>query len=207
MASVIPQIGIKGRWEVRAPFSTKPGLLYTLGAIRSFIDIENNGVNVFETYYGPIALTQAQYNEDRRQGVMLLTLLSDTDAPLYIPSSFVTAFPALDSVAYHHLVLSASCGALPVTMSLDFLITQVAKVISDTIGVTPTINIGVVPLLSVVTPDEHETNEARREAAISNRTTDYARLAEQQRLNTLLSQRLSVAESIIKKLKDDGLIP
>ncbi|MNK80270.1 hypothetical protein D3C87_999750 [compost metagenome] len=92
-------------------------------------------------------------------------------------------------------------------MSLDFLITQVAKVISDTIGVTPTINIGVVPLLSVVTPDEHETNEARREAAISNRTTDYARLAEQQRLNTLLSQRLSVAESIIKKLKDDGLIP
>jgi hypothetical protein len=207
MASVIPQIGIKGRWEVRAPFSVKPGLLYTLGAIRSFIDIENNGVNVFETYYGPIALTQAQYNDDRRQGIMLLTLLSDTDAPLYIPSSFVTAFPSLDSVAYHHLVLSASCGALPVTMSLDFLVTQVGKVISDTIGVTPTINIGVVPLLSVVTPDQHETNEARREAAISNRTTDYARLAEEQRKNTLLSQRLAVAESIIKKLKDDGLIP
>jgi hypothetical protein len=207
MASVIPQIGIKGRWEVRSPFSTKPGLLYTLGAIRSFIDIENNGVNVFETYYGSVALTQAQYSEDRRNGVMLLTLLSDTDAPLYIPSSFITAFPSLDSVAYHHLVLSASCGALPVTMSLDFLTTQVAKVISDTIGVVPTINIGIVPLLSVVTPEQHETNEALREAAISNRTTDYARLAEEQRKNALLSQRLAVAESIIKKLKDEGLIP
>jgi hypothetical protein len=207
MTSVIPQIGIKGRWEVKSPFATKPGLLYTLGAIRTFIDIENNGVNVFETYYGPMTISQAVYNDDRRKGVMILTLLSDTDAPLYIPSSFVTSYPSLDSKPYHHVVLSASCGALPVTASLDFLVTQVAKVISDTIGVVPTINIGVVPLLSVVTPEEHETNEAKREAAISNRTTDYARLAEEQRKNALLSQRLAVAESIIKKLKDQGLIP
>ncbi|QBJ02742.1 hypothetical protein MZD04_gp216 [Pseudomonas phage Psa21] len=207
MASVIPQIGIKGRWEVKDPFSVQPGLLYTLGAIRSFVDIENNGVNVFDTYYGPVGIPQATYSDDRRKGVMLLTLLSDTVAPIYIPSSFVTAYPSLDSVNYHHVVLSASCGALPVTMSLDFLVSQVAKIVSDTIGVTPTINIGVVPLLSVVTPEQHETNEAKREAAIANRTTDYARLAEEQRKNALLSQRLAVAETIIKNLKDQGLIP
>jgi len=207
MANVIPQIGIKGRWEVKNPFVTKPGLLYTLGAIRSFIDLENKGENVFETYYGPMAIANSVYTEDRRNGVMILTLLSDTDAPIYIPSSFVTAYPSLDSKAYHHVVLSASCGALPVTVSLDFLTTQVAKVISDTIGVEPTINIGVVPLLSVVTPEQHETNEAKREAAISNRTTDYARLAEEQQKNLALTQRLAVAEQIIKKLKDQGLIP
>lgn len=206
MTSIIPQIGLKGRWEVKDPFYTKPGLLYTLGAIRSFVDIENNGINVFETYYGPKAIAQATYNADRRSGAMILTLLSDTDAPIYIPSTFVTDYPRLDSRPYHHVVLSASCGALPATMSLDFLVTQVAKIISDTIGVTPVINIGVVPLLSVVTPEQHETNEAKREAAISNRTTDYARLAEEQRKNALLSQRLAVAEQIIKNLKNQGLI-
>lgn len=207
MASVIPQIGIKGRWEVKNPFVVQPGLLYTLGAIRSFIDIENNGVNVFETYYVPAQLSKEICAADKRANVMILTLLSDTQGPLYIPSSYVTAYPSLDSRAYHHLVLSASLGALPVTVSLDFLVTQVAKVISDTIGVTPTINIGAVPLLSVVTPEQHETNEAKREAAIANRTTDYARLAEEQQKNAVLSQKLAIAETIIKNLKDQGLIP
>lgn len=207
MTNVIPQNGIKGRWEVKDPFFVIPGQLYKLGAIRSFTDIENNGVNVFETYYGPVGLTKDMVERDRRADVMILSLQSDTLGPLYIPSSFVTAYPQLDSIAYHHVVLSASCGALPITTSLDFLVTQVAKVISDTIGVEPTINLGVVPLLSVVSPEEHETNEVKREAAVSNRTTDYARLLEEQRKNTLLSQRLAVAETIIKNLKDQGLIP
>ncbi len=207
MTSVIPQIGLKGRWEVKAPFFVTPGTLYELGAIRSFVDLENNSINVFETFYGTAGLTKDITERDRRAGVMILSLLSDTQGPIYIPSSYVTAYPALDSKAYHHVVLSASLGALPVTLSLDFLVTQVAKVISDTIGVVPTINLGVVPLLSVVSPEDHETNEAKREAAIANRTTDYARLLEEQRKNALLSQRLTVAESSIKNLKDQGLIP
>uniref|UniRef100_A0AB39CD86 Uncharacterized protein n=1 Tax=Pseudomonas phage RVTF4 TaxID=3236931 RepID=A0AB39CD86_9VIRU len=206
MANVIPQPGIKGRWEVKAPWTVKPGMLYELGAVRYFVDIENNGVNVFETYYGPSGLSRDVYNADKRAGAVMLTLLSDSEAPIYIPSSYVTRFPSLDSVAYHHVVLSASCGALPVTLSLDYLVTQVANVISDTIGVTPEINIGVVPLLSVVTPEQHETNEAKREAAIKNRTSDYARLLEEQQKNTQLTQKLAVAESIIKNLKDQGII-
>lgn len=207
MASVIPPPGTKGRWALKNPFVTKPGMLYSLGAIRSFIDIENNGVNVFETYYGPFSIDKSVSVKDRRDGVMILTLLSDTEGPIYVPSSYVVDYPRLDSVAYHHVVMSASLGALPVTVPLDFLVTQIAKVCSDTIGVTPTINIGVVPLLSVVTPEEHETNEAKREAAISNRTTDYARLAEEQQKNAVLSQKLTIAENIIKNLKDQGLIP
>lgn len=206
MVNVIPPNGTKGRWEVKAPWTVRPGTLYTLGAVRFFVDIENNGVNVFETYYGPMGLSREEFNADKRAGVSMLTLLSDTESPIYIPSSYVTAYPSLDSVAYHHVVLSASCGALPVTTNLEFLQTQVANVISDTIGVTPEINIGVVPLLSVVTPIQHETNEAKREAAIGNRTTDYARLAEEQQKNALLSQRLAVAEQIIKNLKDQGII-
>lgn len=206
MANVIPQTGLKGRWEVKAPWSVKAGTLYTLGAVRYFVDIENNAGNVYETYYGPLGVSKDVYNTDKRNGEVMLTLLSDTEAPIYIPSSFVTAYPSLDSVAYHHVVISASCGALPVTTSLEYLETQVANVISDTIGVTPEIHIGVVPLLSVVTPEQHEENEARREAAIKNRTSDYARLLEAQQQNALLSQQLAVAQQIIKDLKDRGLI-
>lgn len=207
MASLAPPLGTKGRWQLKEPFVTVPGQLYELGADRSFIDIENNGVNVFETYYGPFALDRATMTADRRNGERILTLLSDTLAPIYVPTSYVTAYPLLDSVAYHHVVMSASIGALPVTVSLDFLETQLAKICSDTIGVTPTINIGVVPLTSVVTPEQHETNEALRESAIANRTTDYARLAEEQNKNAVLSQKLTIAETIIKNLKDQGLIP
>jgi len=206
MTNVIPQPGLKGRWEVKSPWVVKSGILYELGAVRYFVDLENNGTNVFETYYGPSGLSRDVYNADKRAGVVLLSLISDSEAPIYIPSSYVTRYPELDSIAYHHVVVSASCGALPVTLSLDFLLTQVANTISNTIGVTPEINVGVVPLLSVVTPVQHETNEALREAAISNRTSDYARLLEEQQKNVQLSQRLAVAEQIIKNLKDQGII-
>ena len=136
----------------------------------------------------------------------MLTLTTDDEGPRYIPSSFIESYPSLDSVQYHHVVLSASIGAIPVTTSLDFLETQVANVISDTIGVTPVINWGVMPLLSVVTPVQHQANEAKREAKIKNRTSDYARLLEEQQKNALLAQRLAVAEKIIKDLKDKGII-
>lgn len=206
MIGVIPQTGLQGRWEVKDPFVVRPGTLYRLEAVRSFTDLENNGINIFETYYGPMGIARDVFNKDKRDGALLFSLLSATEAPIYIPSSFVTAFPSLDSIQYHHVVMSASIGALPVTTSLDHLETQVANVISDTIGVKPTIHFGVMPLLSVVTPIQHETNEAKREAAIKNRTTDYARLAEEQRKNALLSQRLAVAEQIIKDLKAQGKI-
>jgi hypothetical protein len=207
MASgIIPQIGTKGRWVLKNPFSTTPGLLYTLGATRFFVDIENQGVNVYETFYATAspAIPQADYQRDRNDGVVLLTLLSDTEAPRYVPSSYVVQYPAVESVPYQHLVISASIGALPVAMDLQFLQDQVSKIISDTIGVTPVINIGAVPLLTVMTPAQHNLAEALREGKINNRTTDYALLVEERRQKTLLAQRLAIAEKIIK---DNGLIP
>lgn len=206
MTNIIPTPGIKGRWTVKDPFSVKIGTLYTLGAVRSFTDIENNGTNVYETYYATTTpqLSLADYKKDRKDGAWLLTLMSDTDAPIYIPSTYILTYPNLDSIPYHHVVISGSVGAIPVNLDLDHLITQLAAVFSDTIGIVPELHIGVVPLTSVVTPEQHATNEAKREAAISNRTTDYARLVEEQRKNTLIQQRLTIAEKIIK---DHNLIP
>lgn len=206
MIGVIPQPGLKGRWKVKAPFSLTAGKLYTLSAVRFFIDLENHGDNIFEVYYGPMSIDKATFTKDKRDGAVMLTLTTDDEGPRYIPSSFIESYPSLDSVQYHHVVLSASIGAIPVTTSLDFLETQVANVISDTIGVTPVINWGVMPLLSVVSPVQHQANEAKREAKIKNRTSDYARLLEEQQKNALLAQRLAVAEKIIKDLKDKGII-
>lgn len=203
---LIPPPGTKGRYTVKVPFKTTPGVLYTCGAIRYFVDIENKGGNVYDEYYAnaPTPISEAIYRTDRQNGEVIVTLLSDTEAPIYLPSSYITEYPALDSVAYHHVVASASIGAIPVSLSLDFLETQLQKIISDTIGVTPTIHWGVVPLSAVMTPAQHESAEAAREAAITNRTTDYARLAVVQAQLDLTQERLQIAEKIIK---DHNLLP
>lgn len=203
---LIPPTGTKGRYTVKAPFQTTPGILYTCGAVRYFVDIENKGSNVYEEYYAnaPSPIAESVYRTDRQNGEVIITLLSDTEAPIYIPSSYITAYPSLDSVPYHHVVASASISALPVSVSLDFLESQIKKIISDTIGVEPVINWGVVPLTDVMSPTQHEAAEAAREAAILNRTTDYARLAVVQAQLALSQERLAIAEKIIK---DKNLIP
>jgi hypothetical protein len=199
MTSIIPQVGMQGTWMVKDPFSVRIGTLYTLKAIRSFITIENDGVNVYETYYANTTprLTESDFRRDQKNGVYILTLTSDTEGPLHIPSSYITRYPGLDSIPYHHVVVSLSLGALPVTLDLTHLLNTLADAASDTIGVRPEMHVGVVPLTTVVTPLQHETNEAKREAAISNRTTAYARVTELERQNRLLKDRLVIAEKII----------
>jgi len=204
MTSPIPPIGTRGVYALKAPWSTTPGVTYTCSAIRYFVDVENLGTDVYETYYAASGLDRTDYERDRKNQEAIVTLTSETTAPIYVPSSYIASFPDLSHRNYHHVVLSASLGPLPDYIDLTFVRDQVATVVSDVIGQEATVHLSVAPMQGTVSPEEHETLEAAREAAIENRTTDYARLLEAQQKITSLEQRLAIAETI---LKDNGLIP
>lgn len=204
MERMIPPIGTRGVYALTNPWTITVGVIYTCAAIREFVDIENLGVNVFETYYEPMGLTQANYELDRKNNEVIVTLVSDEYAPIYVPSSYIASYPDLSYRNYQHVVLSASFGPLPTYVDLTFVKDQMGSVISDVIGLEPEIHESVAPMSGVVTPDDHESLEAARAAAIQNRTTDRARNIELTNQVLSLSQRLAILEQIVK---DNNLLP
>lgn len=204
MDRMIPPIGTRGRYSLKAPFTTEPNTLYRCAAIREFVDLENRDRPVYENYYQPYDIPEADYRRDRDNKAVIITLVSDTTAPIYVPSSYIAAYPSLSYRNYQHVVLSASIGPIPDYLDLTFAKQQMASILSDTIGVTPEIHVGVAASSGVITPEQHETLETAREAAIVNRTTDRARLLEEQAKNTLLEQKIRLLEQI---LIDNDLLP
>lgn len=204
MSSTIPPIGTKGRYSLTNPWTTDPGTIYICSAIRYFVDIENLGIDVYENYYAPMDLDKSIFEEDRKNDVAIVTLTSETTAPIYVPSSYIAAYPDLSHRNYHHVVLSASLGPLPDYIDLTFLQNQVAIVVSDTIGLEPTVQLSVAPMTDTVTPEQHDLLEIAREAAIENRTTAHAKVLELSQTKSQLEQRLAIMEQI---LRDNNLIP
>lgn len=211
MESAIPPIGTRGLYSLNAPWATEPSTLYTCVAIRRFVDLENLGVDVFQTYYLPMVndtITEGQlkasYENDRRNDVPIVSLQSETTAPIYVPNSYIAAFPSLAYRNYHHVVMSASMGPLPDYIDLTFAKTQMANVLSDVIGVEVEVFVNVAAATGVITPDQHEALEVARQAAIDNRTTTYAHNLQLQEQNARLTQRLAILEQY---LKDNGIIP
>lgn len=204
MTSIIPVIGQKGRYELIAPFSTVASTLYRCGAIRTFTDIENFGQDVFKLYYEPFGIDRATYEADRSAGVVIVALLSDSYAPIYVPSSYVASIPDLSTKNYHHVVITASLGPLYEKVDLTFAMQQVGAVLSEIIGITPEVHQAVAPLTGTVSAEEHEVIEATRQAAITNRTSDYAKVVELQQKVDALEQKNLILEQIII---DNNLLP
>lgn len=204
--NIIPAVGTRGRFILKPPFDAAmtPNTLYTLTAVRRFDEIETLGQNIFELFYNPFKLLDSDLQSDRAAGAMLITLMTTDSAPLYVPSTYVQSFPDLNFKPYSQFVGCLSFGPLPDSTLFDSLIQALKNTASDFLGVEPEINIASMPLSDVITPEDHENREAVRQAAISNRTTDYARLAEANATIDLLSQRNTILEKIIK---DNDLLP
>lgn len=200
----IPPIGTRGIYSLNAPWATDATVLYSCAALREFVDLENLGSNVYETYYLPYDLERSIYERDRRNNAVIVTLVSETEAPIYVPSSYIASFPDLSYRNYQHLVLSASLGPLPDYIDLTFVKDQMAATLSEVIGVTPVVHVSVAAMNGVISPEDHDVLEVARAAAIANRTTDHARVLQLQQQNTALAQRLAILEQI---LKDHNLIP
>lgn len=204
--NLIPPIGTKGPYKLLEPFaaSMQPLEIYELNAVRYFEDIENNGGNVFDLYYKPFGLTEANVATDRQNRVAILTLLTMKYPPIYVPTSYVNGYPNLDSKPYSQYILTLSLGPLPNDVILDPTKTAVANAVSDFLGVTPEVFVGVMPLSDVVTPEDDANREVTRQAAIKNRTTDFARLWEAQNTIASLNQQIQIYQKICK---DNGYIP
>ena len=197
MAYLVPTVGLAGVYTLKTPFVADTTQQWTCVSIRTIVELKASGVDVLATYYTPNGLDEDKYNEDVTNGVSIITILSQSDSVVRFPNSYLLSFPDSSSVPYSHIILSCSLGAIPDALDLTFLKQQVASIVSDTIGVEPTVKEHVAAMSGTVTIAQDKQLTAIREAAIKNRTTDRAKYLAQLAINTSLQEQIQALEAAL----------
>lgn len=203
MAGITPPLLTRGRYTLIAPFTTLPTVLYKCEAIRTFLECQVSGLDVLNNVYILAGLTSVEYNRDLKAGTKVVTLLSDTETPIYVPDSYIESYPNFDAVNYSHIVGSFDLGALPDFLSLVNLKLEIAALVSDLVGKEPTVTIHRAGSTGLVTPAQHEIAEVARVAAISRRTTHRAENIKLRAQVTTLEEQNVILTQL---LKDNGIL-
>lgn len=196
MPNKTPPLNAAGVYTLIAPWATTENTTYTCIAIRSYQDLLQHGVDIVSTYYTPNGLGVTQYQADLAAGANLITLVSANQPTIYVPDTYIQAYPDLSNVAYSNVILSCQLGPLPDTLDLSYLMQQLAALVSDTIGIEPTVNMHVSPSTQVVTATQAASMETARQAAITNRTTDRAQVLELQAQLAAANQLIATYQNL-----------
>lgn len=194
----------RGPWKVDAPFVTSDTTTYTCIAIRSFRDIEAEGTGVFELVYQKAGLTQEKCGTDRINAVSIITLESDGNPHLLIPTSFISDYPNSVAEGFSRVIMAVEIGVLSDKVPLDYLKTNLKQAVQDVVGVEDArVELYLAPYSGVITPDQAELMEANRLALIKNGTNHYSE-------NKRLSEELILEKAKVKRLEQiiiDNAIP
>lgn len=212
MANKTPPMYARGRYVLKMPWTTVPTKLYTCLAIRSFDDIYELGIDVYETYYLPMGLIDGQpygsqvfsFTEEVAKKANIITIRSDDGEFIHVPDTYILSYPSMSDVKYSHMVLSHSLGALPDYLDLSFIKSQVANLIAHQLGVNPIVNEHRAAATENPTPVQHEALEVARLNAVTVTETDYARA---QRLQGKVNLLQSEINTLIAILQANNLMP
>lgn len=155
------------------------------------------GQDVFGQYYEPFGVSRSAFNADDDDNAAIITLISDDFDIVYVPDTYIVAYPDMGIVSYQRVVMSVDFGLLPDFLDLDYIKQEMATVGSKVIGKLPDVHEAVAPTSGVVTPEQHQILEASRLSNIEFQTTDYAKYVEQVRMNNDLAERIKTLEQII----------
>lgn len=191
--AILPPIPTRGLFTVGAPFSVTASVIYNVEAVRSIPDMIQQNEDPLNDIYLPAGLTEDDYKNDVKEGVYIVTLSSEEEAPKYIPTTYILTIPDDTAIPYSYIVVSANCGALPATVTdeLTQAVQEVKDILSNLVGVSVDVKIATAPSAGSVSYEQHLINEAQRKNAIVSRETVYAQnislLAENAKLKEVIA--------------------
>lgn len=202
MARITPPLNSKGLFVLRAPFHAVATVAYRVGAIRTFEELISRGIDPVKLVYQPAGLDDAEYQADKIAGAAVVTLLSDSTKPLYVPDTYVESYPNMGVVPHSHVVMVMSLGILPDTYDTTRAVQAVQTAISEYIGVEPTVSIATQPTTDAITQEQYVQNLAARNAAIANRSTDFVDKLQLQAQNEQLKLQNAELIAMIEQLQN-----
>lgn len=171
---ITPSIFTTGIFEVKEPFQVSEGVEYVVTEVRSFEELLRLGIDIFNDVYAPLGLSNDDFVEDRVKLASLVTLSGNGSPTLFIPDTYITSMPNSTSVPYNHAIISVSLGAVPDTLLLENLKTNIGELVLGELGITPMVKEHVANLNpTYVTNRDHQVAENQRKARLENNTSLY----------------------------------
>lgn len=179
MAQFIPSIGLRGYYNLKAPFDADivEGVEYTCQSVRSYADYAAANEDVLSLIYTPHALTETDYQTDIQNACMIISLQSDSGDWILIPSSYILKYPIIDGVRYHNYMLGVGLGAVPETLDTTALKTLVGDLCYEMYGVRPALADCVLSRSIMISREESDQLEAARLAQRTQNRSLYAQLS------------------------------
>jgi hypothetical protein len=205
-----PNIGASGLWSLVTPFDQLllPDVAYSCVAVRLLADIIASGGDPFTLYYEPQNLAQTDYQNDVAAGAAIVSLQATGGNWVHVPSTYISQMPNANNIPYRGIVLGVNLGALPDSLDLSYLKSQVSAVVQDTIGVVPAAvtSLAVTPK-TLISPAEDASITASRQALMAANGTPTAQLIAARAQIATLQQQIAALSQFIQGLIDDGTIP
>lgn len=195
MARITPTLEARGPFKVRSPYSVSATGIYWVGALRTYEELAVAGIDPLSQVYGPVSLGQAEYNSDVLEGAQVVTLLSSLQPPIHIPDTYILEYPNMSAVPHSHVVCTVSCGILPDIYDLTRLQQTVAVAVAEYTGIQAVVTAMTAPTLDSVSEAQYLEYKRIREAALVNKSTDFAD-------KLVLQEQLDAANQTIQELTD-----
>lgn len=198
--SLIPPLGTSGVYKLKIPFNNalRLNVAYRCAAIRRFNDLLESGVDPYQEYYAPYQISQQVYQADAQANVAIVSLASDADHWVYVPSSFIESFPNQGGIPYQGLVLGVPLGPVPTYMDLTGVKVALENVVRDHLGISVQANFVSVTEVQNLAQEDHDRLEASRANAVSNAVTDRAKYLQIQAAFQELQLRNQALEQYIR---------
>lgn len=200
---ILPTIGAKGIFRLKAPFDTKllPNVSYECVAVRELIDVLSAGVDVYAKHYEPNGISEAEYQKHLQDDVCLISLRTDAGIWLFVPSTYILSFPGMSGVKYANLILGVPLGAIPDTLNLEIIKKKISDLVQGELGITSGIEEIVVSQIEVLSKEEHERLENARKTKVVTQPSDYTRIKTLEAENQVLtSKNGQLSQYILTKL-------
>lgn len=191
MNEFIPALNSSGTYQFKKPFSDfiNSQTVYQCKSIRKISELISSGVNVFNTYYSPYNIQSLVYEEDKANDISIIGLYNDTAKWLYIPTTFINAYPDNSGVPYRRMAYAIDIGPVEESFDLTTLNDNLTNLVKTNLGITPDIRIVSLSKPSMVRYEDHVAIQNMRQGRINVESTLYVELANtKQSLETALTK-------------------
>lgn len=196
----VPQINTKGIFKLTNPFNDKltAKVPYSCISVRSIQDMLLSKIDVVKSIYIDNGLTKQDYENDLKNGVLIVTLRSDTGKTVVVPASYIAGYPQLGGVPYVPFILGVNLGNLPKNIDISLLKDKINSVVMEYLGVASQCQLVVSGEEQILTDNEHAQIESQRQQNIVAKKTDYAKLLEMTAERDRLLQECTMYKDYIK---------
>lgn len=201
---ILPTVGSSGYFELRAPFNNKilPNERFTCQAVRKLSDYLANNEDPKADIYDDVGIPEAEYDQDVQDDAYIVSLQGETGQWVYVPARYVVKYPIVNGVPYRTTMIGVSLPPLPADRDLSFLTTDIANLVTDTLGVNPKIDVMETSMVILVDRAKHDIADAQRIAASSGRVTDRSRYMSTQ---AQLDEALAKIQALEQFIQDNGI--